>query len=97
MTMCAIAHPSASLGPRLNRGEMEHDHRRRAAVAGHQGDEAGARALLADADPRARATALGALARMGALGTADIERGLGDADARVRRQACEEAVAFTDI
>lgn len=76
---------------------MEHDHRRRAAVAGHEGDEAAARALLAHADPAARATALGALARMGALGAADVERGLADADARVRRRACEEAIAFTEV
>ena len=76
---------------------MEHDHRRRAAVAGHERDEAAARALLADPDPGTRATALGALARMGSLRAADVERGLGDADARVRQRACEEAIAFTEV
>ncbi|MBV8986893.1 MAG: HEAT repeat domain-containing protein [Acidimicrobiia bacterium] len=76
---------------------MEHDHRRRAAVAGYEGDEAAARALLSDADPGARATAMGALARMGRLGAADVEQGLGDADARVRRRACEEAIPFADV
>ncbi|MDP9387536.1 MAG: hypothetical protein M3Q48_06295, partial [Actinomycetota bacterium] len=41
--------------------------RRVAALAGHAGDEAGARRLLADPSPRVRATALAALARAGAL------------------------------
>lgn len=76
---------------------MEQNHRRRAAVAGHEGDEAAARALLADADPGARATALGALARIGALGADDVGRALDDGDARVRRRACEEAIPFTEV
>ncbi|MBV8981698.1 MAG: HEAT repeat domain-containing protein [Acidimicrobiia bacterium] len=76
---------------------MESDHRRRAAIAGHEGDESGARALLADADPGVRAAALGALGRMGALVPADLERAVRDGDARVRRRACEEAIAFAEV
>lgn len=71
---------------------MSSDHRRReAAVAGHQGDEATARATLADDAPEVRATALGALERMGALTPADVEAALGDAAVLVRRRACEAA------
>ena len=61
------------------------------------GEEAEARALLDDDDPAVRATALGALARAGALHAADVKRALADDDARVRRRACEEAVAVTDV
>ena len=71
--------------------------RRQAAIAGHEGDEATARALVTDPDPAVRATALGALARAGALGAVDVERALADADAGVRRRACEEAVALADV
>src|SRR5437588_7373703 len=67
--------------------------RRRAALAGHQGDAATARELLEDAEPSVRATALGALARAGALRPSDVERALADSDAGVRRRACEEAAA----
>jgi HEAT repeat protein len=70
--------------------------RRRAALAGHQGDEATARELLEDAEPSVRATALGALARAGALRLSDVERALVDADPGVRRRACEEA-AVVDV
>ena len=75
----------------------EPDHRRQAAIAGHLGDEAGARALLDDPDPAVRATALGALARAGTLQAADVQRALGDSDAGVRRRACEEAVVVVDV
>ena len=70
------------------------DRRRKAAVAGHRGDEPTARALLDDADAGVRATALGALARAGALQAADLQRALADVDAGVRRRACEEAVGI---
>ena len=72
-------------------------HRRDAAIAGHRGDEAAARALLEDPDPGVRATALGALARSGALRAADLGRALADGDAGVRRRACEEAVGIDDV
>lgn len=61
--------------------------RRQAAIAGHTGDEATARALLTDADPKVRATALAALDRIGALGDHELATALTDADAGVRRRA----------
>ena len=73
------------------------DRRRKAAVAGHRGDAATARALLDDADAGVRATALGALARAGALQAADLQRALADVDAGVRRRACEEAVGIEQV
>ena len=65
--------------------------RRAAAIAGHQGDAAAARAFLDDADPAVRATALGALARSGDLRPADLGRGLDDDVATVRARAAELA------
>jgi HEAT repeat protein len=65
--------------------------RRDAALAGHRGDAGLARTALADADPTVRATALGALARLGALTTEDLRAALADHDAGVRRRAAEEA------
>ena len=63
--------------------------RRTAAVAGHEGDEATARGLLADPDAGVRATALGALDRSGALGPDDLRAATADADPRVRARAAE--------
>src|SRR4051812_14668130 len=71
--------------------------RRDAAVAGYTGDAATARALLDDDDPAVRATALGALARAGALRPGDVEGALTDVDPAVRRRACEEAIAIPDV
>ena len=68
--------------------------RRAAAVAGHAGDEAAARALLDDDSPLVRSTALGALARLGAAAEADVADGLADPDPGVRRRACEVAAAL---
>lgn len=63
-------------------------HRRRAvAVAGHRGDIAGARAGLDDDEPVVRATALGALARIGALDEVALTAALGDPSPAVRRRA----------
>lgn len=76
---------------------MNSERRRQAAIAGHEGDEAAARALLDDDDPAVRATALGALARAGAVRAVDVEHALADADVGVRRRACEEAVSVTDV
>jgi HEAT repeat protein len=70
--------------------------RRRAALAGHAGDEKTARTLLSDADPAARATALAALARMGRMRPSDLSGGLDDPDATVRRRACQLAAATTE-
>jgi HEAT repeat protein len=63
--------------------------RRGVALAGHLGDEATARTGLTDAAGDVRATALGALARMGRIAIADLETGLDDPDPVVRRRACE--------
>lgn len=65
--------------------------RRRVALAGHEGDEATARAALADTDPAVRATALGALHRMGRLTDDEVRAALQDAEPIVRRRACEFA------
>jgi HEAT repeat protein len=66
--------------------------RRQAILAGHRGDEAGARALLPDADPQVRAAALGALARLGVATGDDVAAGLADPAPVVRVRACEAAV-----
>ena len=63
--------------------------RREAALAGHRGDVAAARAFLEDADPAVRATALGALARADGLDASDLARALADSDPIVRRRAAE--------
>jgi HEAT repeat protein len=63
--------------------------RRDAALAGHRGDEPAARGALADPDGAVRATALGALARMGRLVPADVVAGVTDPSPTVRRRACE--------
>jgi HEAT repeat protein len=71
--------------------------RRRAAVAGHLDDEAAARHALNSDDANVRATALGALARMGRLSTDDVGAAIADADAIVRRRACELVIPLHDI
>jgi len=63
--------------------------RRAVAMAGHQGDERTARAALTDDDPSVRATALGALARLGALTAADLRAAVVDADPTVRGRVAE--------
>ncbi len=65
--------------------------RRAIALAGHRGDEAAVRAAVDDPDPGVRATALGALVRMGRAGVHDLARSLADGDPAVRRRAAEEA------
>ena len=73
--------------------------RRAIALAGHMGDAPAARAALDDDAATVRATALGALARSGALTLADVERGAADAHAHVRARAAEvsaHALAPTD-
>ncbi len=63
--------------------------RRDAALAGHRGDAVAARAFVADPAPAVRATALGALARAGALTSDDLLAGLADPQATVRARAAE--------
>ena len=68
--------------------------RRRAARAGHDGDEATARSLLTDPDPAVRATALGALQRLGAATPDELRAALADPAPGVRRRAAEVAAAW---
>lgn len=74
-------------------GDTPTARRRHVAMAGHAGDTAAAAAHLRDPDPGVRATALGALARAGALTVEHLAAALADDDARVRRRACEVAAA----
>jgi HEAT repeat protein len=70
------------------------ERRRVVALAGHQGDEATARAALDDPAPEVRATALGALERLGALRAGDVVAALADESPVVQRRACEAAAAL---
>jgi HEAT repeat protein len=67
--------------------------RRDIAIAGHRGDVDTVRGALDDEDPRVRATALGALARAGALTAPDLAGSATDDDAIVRRRVAEAAAA----
>jgi HEAT repeat protein len=71
------------------------DRRRQAALAGHRGDAEAARLLLADPEPSVRATALGALARIGVLTAPELTEGLADPVPAVRRRALEVAATWT--
>ncbi len=61
------------------------------ALAGHTGDPDTARSGLADPAGTVRATALGALERLGTLDDTDLATALEDGDPVVRRRACELA------
>lgn len=65
--------------------------RREVVVAGHGGDPATARVALHDTAPAVRASAIGALERLGALTPTDIEGALEDSSPLVQRRACEAA------
>lgn len=71
--------------------------RRAAALAGHTGDADGARALLHDPDPAVRATALGALGRMGVVAAADVRAALADPSPEVRRRACQVGIGVAGV
>lgn len=73
------------------------DRRRQAALAGHSGDAAAARSLLTDPDPAVRATALGALSRLGQVAPPELAAALADPAPAVRRRACEVAVGLTGV
>ena len=76
----------------------EHARRRRqVALAGHAGDQATARDGLGDDHPAVRATALGALARAGALTDDELRAALADDHPTVRRRACELAAIHPDV
>jgi HEAT repeat protein len=68
--------------------------RREVALAGHGGDEPVARRGLLDEAPSVRATALGALARMGRLGLVDLQAAMDDRQPEVRVRAAELAPTF---
>ena len=67
------------------------DRRFAAALAGHRGDEVGARAGLVDSDPAVRAAAFGALVRMHRTTPPDIAIAISDPHPTVRRIVCELA------
>jgi HEAT repeat protein len=67
------------------------------AVAGHRGDVATARAGWAAADAVVRATALGALERLGELDDATLDDALADDDPIVRRRAAELAATHRSV
>jgi HEAT repeat protein len=71
--------------------------RRLVAVAGHSGDRSTAEAGLVDPAPPVRASALGALDRLGALGDDALLRGLADPAPTVRRRACELAAVHPGV
>jgi len=68
-----------------------------AAIAGHEGDEPRARALLPSHEPKVRAAALGALDRMGRLTDDDVRAALADPAPVVRRRALELAIERRDL
>ncbi len=65
------------------------ERRRRVALAGHVGDAGAARAGLDDPAPAVRATALGALERLGILDDAALAAASADPAGEVRRRAAE--------
>src|SRR4051794_27016268 len=72
------------------------DARRLAASAGHTGDVDTARSFLDHADADVRATALGAVHRLGQITAGDVERALRDPAAVVRRRALAVGIG-TDV
>ena len=73
------------------------ERRRRAAIAGHTDDPDTARSLLGDPSPAVRATALGALARLGRLTDAELAAACQDPSPDVRRRAATEARTHPDV
>ena len=71
--------------------------RRTAAIAGHTGDHRSAVKLLDHAEPSTRATALGALARMGALAESTVRSALEDPSPVVRRRAAALAIGYPNV
>jgi HEAT repeat protein len=71
--------------------------RREVAVAGHQGDATTALAGWSSADAVVRATALGALERLGELDDSTLAVALTDRDPIVRRRAAEIAAAHRAV
>ena len=76
---------------------VEPSRRRAVAIAGHRGDVELVTTALADSDPSVRATALGALDRLGRLTDEIIRAALADEHGAVRRRACELAATRPDV
>lgn len=66
-------------------------------VAGHEGDEATARPLLADEVPSVRASSLAALARIGVATDEDLVAALADPSPAVRRRALALAIGHPAV
>jgi HEAT repeat protein len=73
------------------------ERRRAAALAGHVGDVPAARAAMGDDAPSVRATALGALQRLGILTGPDLRSALADPSPHVRRRGCELAAVHPTV
>jgi HEAT repeat protein len=71
--------------------------RRAVAVAGHLGDDAGARKGVSDVAPAVRVTAFGALDRIGTLTDDDRRAAIADPDPRVRRRGFELAARSSGV
>jgi HEAT repeat protein len=71
--------------------------RRATALAGHTGEVSDASRALGDDDPGVRATALGALDRLGQLDDATVADALGDDSPVVRRRAAELAATRPQV
>lgn len=72
------------------------ERRRAAALAGHRGDEAVARRLLADHDAVVAGTALAALARMARVTAGDLAAALADRRPELRRRGAEVVAGIGD-
>ncbi len=84
--------PQPAMESGADRGAADEDpavlRRRRAVLAGHDGDRRGAALLAVDPDPTVRAAAFGALLRLGALDDDILLGALADTDPTVRRRVC---------
>ena len=76
---------------------MSEPSHREVAVAGHTGDSRTARAGWTSPDPAVRASALGALERLGELDDKTLAAALGDPDVTVRRRAAEVAAQHRSV
>ncbi len=81
----------------MSSGQAASPSRREVAVAGHTGDVDTARAGQVAADPGVRATALGALQRLGVLDADTLRGALSDGAVVVRRTAAELAARHPDV
>lgn len=71
--------------------------RRDVVIAGHVGNENAARTAKNDDDPRVRASALGALDRMGALADGELRDALNDPSPKVRIRAAALTVGHPKV